>query len=117
MYVNNRSSKKVNKKPGWKQREVEHKAWLLSHGVNPDAPKKRVQSTAPKVSLEAKSYVRQTQYIPSLNSKDICGVAPKKESQKYTGTLIKGIATMHKSNAIPIISQEQAIEVATMRRS
>ena len=40
----------------------------------------------------------------------------KKEPTKYTGTLIKGIATTHKSNLIPITSQEQAIEVARMRR-
>lgn len=44
------------------------------------------------------------------------GVAFKKEPNTYTGTLIKGIATMHKSNAVPIISEEQAHEVARMRR-
>lgn len=40
----------------------------------------------------------------------------KKESQKYTGTLIKGIATMHKSNAVPIIDQKEAEDIARMRR-
>lgn len=35
---------------------------------------------------------------------------------KYTGTLIKGIATMHKSNAVPVIDQEQAVEISRMRR-
>lgn len=40
----------------------------------------------------------------------------KRESLKYTGTLVKGIAVTHKSNLIPITSQEQAIEVARMRR-
>lgn len=44
------------------------------------------------------------------------GVAFKRQENQYTGTLIKGIATMHKSNAVPIISDEQAIEVARMRR-
>lgn len=44
------------------------------------------------------------------------GVAFKKEPNTYTGTLIKGIATTHKSNLIPIISQEQAEDVARMRR-
>jgi hypothetical protein len=34
----------------------------------------------------------------------------------YTGDKIKGIGTMHKSNAVPIFSDEQAIEIATMRR-
>ena len=26
----------------------------------------------------------------------------------YTGTLVKGIATMHKSNAVPVINKEEA---------
>lgn len=44
-------------------------------------------------------------------------VGAKVESQKYTGTLVKGISTMHKSNAVPIIDQEQATEIAQMRRN
>lgn len=38
------------------------------------------------------------------------------EALKYTGTLVKGIATMHKSNAVPVIDQEQATEISSMRR-
>ena len=38
------------------------------------------------------------------------------EAQKYTGTLVKGIATMHKSNAVPVIDQEQATDISSMRR-
>ena len=55
-----------------------------------------------------------TSHIPSHDNG--IGVAPKKESQKYTGTLIKGIATMHKSNAVPVIDQKHAEEIANMRR-
>jgi len=40
----------------------------------------------------------------------------KKDSMKYTGTLVKGIATMHKSNAVPVIDDEQAKDLARMRR-
>ena len=39
---------------------------------------------------------------------------PKKE---YTGDLITGIATMHKSNAVPVINQEEAESIAKMRRN
>jgi hypothetical protein len=53
---------------------------------------------------------------PSLNSKDVCGIAAKRESPVYTGTLIKGIATMHKSNAVPVFNSEQAQDIAKMRR-
>ena len=46
----------------------------------------------------------------------ICSNGNKRESVKYTGTLVKGIATMHKSNAVPVTSGEQAIEISSMRR-
>jgi len=44
------------------------------------------------------------------------GDTAKKENPKYTGTLVKGIATMHKSNAVPVISQQEAEDIAKMRR-
>jgi len=39
-----------------------------------------------------------------------------KERINYTGTLVKGISTMHKSNAVPIIDSQEAIDHANMRR-
>ena len=44
------------------------------------------------------------------------GGGRKQESMKYTGTLVKGIATMHKSNAVPVIDDQHAIDIARMRR-
>jgi hypothetical protein len=41
----------------------------------------------------------------------------KKESPVYTGTLVKGIATMHKSNAVPVISKQEAEDISKMRRN
>jgi hypothetical protein len=34
----------------------------------------------------------------------------------YTGTKIIGIGTMHKSNAVPIFSDDEAKEISSMRR-
>ena len=34
----------------------------------------------------------------------------------YTGTKVLGIATMHKSNAVPVFSDEEAVEISRMRR-
>ena len=45
------------------------------------------------------------------------GGCTKKEPMKYTGTLVKGIATMHKSNAVPVINQQEAVDIAKMRRN
>ena len=54
---------------------------------------------------------------PSLEmSKVDNGRGRKKESPKYTGTLVKGIATMHKSNAVPVIDDQHAKDIARMRR-
>jgi hypothetical protein len=57
---------------------------------------------------------RSSKNIPSRDSG--LGVAALKESPKYTGTKIKGIGTLHKSNAVPIFSDEEAIDIAKMRR-
>lgn len=34
----------------------------------------------------------------------------------YTGTKVLGIATMHKSNAVPVFCAEDAVEISKMRR-
>ncbi len=55
-----------------------------------------------------------THHIKSLNSG--AGVATLAPAKVYTGTKIKGIGTMHKSNAVPIFSDEEAVAIANMRR-
>ena len=40
----------------------------------------------------------------------------KGDNNTYTGTKVKGIGTMHKSNAVPIFSDEEAIDISKMRR-
>jgi hypothetical protein len=54
-----------------------------------------------------------TAHIPSVNTGGNATLAPVKV---YTGTKVKGIATMHKSNAVPVFSDEEAIEISRMRR-
>ena len=65
-----------------------------------------------------KSNVRHTESYPSLQtSNTIPGACAKRESPKYTGDLIVGIATMHKSNAVPVMrGTKQAEDIAKMRR-
>ena len=53
--------------------------------------------------------------IPSKNTGEV-GVSTAKTVLQYTGTKIKGIGTMHKSNAVPIFSDEEAKDISTMRR-
>ena len=62
--------------------------------------------------------VRETKYYPSLND-TTSNPAGKKEPMKYTGEQkLLGIATMHKSNMVPIFEEniQLAIDIARMRR-
>lgn len=57
---------------------------------------------------------RETVQIKSLDTGlAVASLAPAKV---YTGTKVKGIGTMHKSNAVPIFSDEEAHDIARMRR-
>jgi hypothetical protein len=56
---------------------------------------------------------RETQKINSLSTP---GGSTAAVHKVYTGDKIIGIATMHKSNAVPVFSDEQAVEISRMRR-
>ena len=55
-----------------------------------------------------------TAHIPSRDTGG--GTATLSPPKVYTGTMVKGIATMHKSNAVPVFSDEQAVDISKMRR-
>ena len=57
---------------------------------------------------------RSNAHIPSRG--DLTGNATLAPAKVYTGTKVKGIATMHKSNAVPVFSDEQAVDISRMRR-
>ena len=77
-------------------------------------PAKSVKSSFSEYSSVANPSYRSTPNYPSRDTG--CGVAGKKENMRYTGTLVKGIATMHKSNAVPIIDDQEAKDISRMRR-
>jgi hypothetical protein len=81
-------------------------------------PRRKVKTFEPYVS-QKQTFIRETPYYPSVKTSDVipCGPTPKRESQKYTGDLIVGIGTMHKSNMVPIMrGTSQAEDIAKMRR-
>lgn len=59
---------------------------------------------------------RTTQHIKSLDTGHT-GAVRTKDIPQYTGTKIIGIGTMHKSNAVPVFSDEEAKAISTMRRN
>jgi hypothetical protein len=54
--------------------------------------------------------------IPSLNNGIDASPAVLAPQKVYTGSKVKGIATMHKSNAVPVFSDEEAVDISKMRR-
>lgn len=59
---------------------------------------------------------RETERFKSLNTGHT-GAVSSPAAPQYTGTKVKGIGTMHKSNAVPVFSDEEAVAIATMRRN
>jgi hypothetical protein len=58
---------------------------------------------------------RDTERLPSVDT-GVKGAVTTKAPQKYTGTKVMGIGTMHKSNAVPIFTDDDAKDIARMRR-
>lgn len=58
---------------------------------------------------------RETVKYPSLVTPGGSCTKPVK-GKVYTGTAMKGIGTLHKSNAVPIFTDEEARDQANMRR-
>jgi len=79
-----------------------------------DKKRKRALKAEPLVYKLSAPAGRTTNHIPSRNTGD--GIANTKQIPKYTGTKIIGIGTLHKSNGIPIFSQEEAEDLSKMRR-
>ena len=76
--------------------------------------RKRAMKAEPLVyKLSAPAGRSTTHHIPSVNTGGNATLATPKV---YTGTKVKGIATMHKSNAVPVFSDEEAVEISRMRR-
>ena len=76
--------------------------------------KRAMQAETLTYSLPTPVGRTNTHHIKSLNSG--AGVAVLAPAKVYTGDKIKGIGTMHKSNAVPIFSDEEAVAIANMRR-
>jgi len=72
----------------------------------------------PSPVLNPKPVMRHTPMPASLNPSQVgAPLALKPTPNKYTGTACLGIATLHKSNAVPVFNQQAAIDAAQMRRN
>lgn len=110
IYTNQKSKKR---KLNAKQRQLAADWDELMKKYEPKKPVKKLKrvSKLPKLAIPED---RNPYNVPSLNSNHYDTF--KKDNKTYTGDKMLGIGTLHKSNAVPVFSKEQAEEQATMRR-
>lgn len=77
-------------------------------------PKRRLIKARP-ASMMPNDRLGELRDIKSLDT-GLTGAVSSKPSMEYTGDKMIGIATMHKSNLVPIFNSEAAQEVSKMRR-
>ena len=97
-----------------RQAKVEHDKWLRKMGVHPEQLAKREKVAVNKIP----DYKKDSRSLPT--SDRICGNGTKKEGNTYSGERqLLGVATMHKSNMVPIFAdkKEDAKDIANMRRN
>jgi hypothetical protein len=108
-------SKQISKKrkPNAKQRELAAEWQAILKKYEPTKKVKPKDTTlnyklSPPPGRETSSHIRSldTGYHSTA----------LKEIPKYTGTAMIGIGTLHKSNAVPLFSTDDAKEQARMRR-
>lgn len=97
--------------------ELLQEAWqanLKRWGAN-DTSKTRARDVKGTLSVTPKYPPgREPQQVASLDTGWVTCSRPN--DKVYTGTKCKGVGTMHKSNAVPIFSDEEAVDISKMRR-
>ena len=90
----------------------EHKAWLKSLGLDRKR-RPRPAETLVFPDIEDRQGVPMGNRIPVTEK----GVGVQKKPQQYSGERkLLGIATLHKSNMVPVFDQQDAKDIAKMRR-
>lgn len=94
----------------WDRKLVEFDKLKPRFSTGPyNSPKKTMSDYMPKTPPgreTARIESQDTGWVPCVKVKDT----------EYTGTKIKGIGTMHKSNAVPVFSDQEARDISSMRR-
>ena len=106
------SSKKTRK-----QKAKELAAWneqQKKYGVKTESKKFAPMSSAQPPRLPIRAGADAFKAVASIKSMQIDTF--QKTPLQYTGTNMIGIATMHKSNSVPVFSTEDAKDIAKMRR-
>jgi hypothetical protein len=94
----------------WDRKLVEFEKMAPRFSTGPyNAPRRTIADFIPKTPPGC-----ETARVDSQDTGWVTCVKPT--DKEYTGTKIKGIGTMHKSNAVPVFSDEEAKDISKMRR-
>ena len=98
-----------------RQLDAEWRELQAKWGVDADEKKRKRAMAQPSLDYNLSAPVGRStsNHIPSRVT---AGGSTAPVHKVYTGNKILGIGTMHKSNAVPIFSDEQAVEISRMRR-
>ena len=117
MMIYGNTTSKFKPKQKSKAERDEYDAWCNKYGIKAvGKTKKKPVRVLNSPVLVTKPNYRETIRYPSLDTGHTGAVNMGKQKQVYTGDKIIGIATMHKSNLVPIFNDESAVEVSRMRR-
>jgi hypothetical protein len=93
------------------------KAKLKAWGIEAENKKRKRALSAPILDSIINPKIPPGRETVRVDSRDTGWISCTKGVDKvYTGTKVKGIGTMHKSNAVPIFSDEEAVDISKMRR-
>lgn len=100
---------------------AEKEAWaklLKKYDVEPERLAKRKVKNVEPWRPTPSVHIREVEKVSSSSADHgmVPGVCAKPEPKVYTGTRLIGIATMHKSNMVPVFRMEDAEDIARMRR-
>jgi len=106
----NTKKRKMKNAPGFKKALEEHNKWLRKMGVHPDQLKDKDKSNGSSVP----NYAETRFSVPT--SDVITPIQGKARANEYSGEYIIGLATLHKSNTVPVGRGDNPEIYAKMRR-
>jgi len=114
------SKRKVANTKKLRDAKAEHEAWLKKHGVDDESLAKKLPKDRKGNRVSIHEIPDYTVNAPSVKlSNQVAGSGAAIEPKEYSGERqLLGVATMHKSNMVPIFAdrKEDAIDIARMRR-
>ena len=116
IYSNIKSKVKPKAMP--KTEREQYAAWCTKYGSDPTGKTKKKPNTK-MIKLPGTVYtpfIRETIRYPSRDTGHSGAVTTGVKKYKYTGDKMLGVATMHKSNLVPVFSDDNAVELSQMRR-